>query len=83
MTKMSISRLNKNEIREYKSDTFFNFMRTTFLQNITVSRYILMEGKLLEALIFLLNSYNHVTSYHRNVESKISLISSIDCRLKF
>lgn len=41
------------------------------------------QGQTFESFDFLLATYNHVTSYHRNLESKIFLISSIDWCLKF
>ena len=43
---------HKNEIWDFKSDKFFNFMGTIFLQSITLSGLILLEEKSLGVLIF-------------------------------
>ena len=43
---------HKNEIWDFKSDKFFNFMCTIFLQSITLSGLILLEEKSLGVLIF-------------------------------
>ena len=43
---------HKNEIWEFKSDTFFNSVYFVFLQSITVSGSKLLKEKLLEVLIF-------------------------------
>ena len=43
---------HKNEIWDFKSDKFFNFMCTIFLQSITLSGFILLEEKSLGVLIF-------------------------------
>ena len=43
---------HKNEIWDFKSDKFFNFMCTIFLQSITLSGLILLEEKSLRVLIF-------------------------------
>ena len=43
---------HKNEIWDFKSGKFFNFMCTIFLQSITLSGLILLEEKSLGVLIF-------------------------------
>ena len=43
---------HKNEIWDFKSDKFFNFMCVIFLQSITLSGLILLEEKSLGVLIF-------------------------------
>ena len=43
---------HKNEIWDFKSDKFFTFMCTIFLQSITLSGLILLEEKSLGVLIF-------------------------------
>ena len=43
---------HKNEIWDFNSDKFFNFMGTIFLQSITLSGLILLEEKSLGVLIF-------------------------------
>ena len=43
---------HKNEIWDFKSDKFFNFMCTIFLQSITLSGLIFLVEKSLGVLIF-------------------------------